>query len=136
MRVEISTWSSFKPGDVVVENPAVPGGAIVVERPVAPWHPLVPAIVDIMCAWDPENGNQVPGSHTHSHEPAAEQCYWAYLVGPKVAELFAQQPDYQAGVDAYARHIRRIREAVMVATMSNGMRATLLDVIDAAPVAP
>lgn len=60
-----------------------------VEIPSDDWHPLVPKIINVMCASDPENGGFDVGDHLHSHDPNTGECYWAYNVGPKIAEVLA-----------------------------------------------
>jgi hypothetical protein len=136
-RVEILTWTMFKPGDVIVENPAVPGGTIVVERP-APrfwrgqvgtaesspgisrrrvFHNAGVVIEGETYTWVDEHGNLLKDDEIVDFQPEPT-------------------PDLAAAVDAYARHIQRIREAVEDATMSNAARANLLALVDAAPVKP
>lgn len=51
--------------------------------------PTLAQIVDAVCAYDPENGNGEVGTHGHSHDPAAGECYWAMTVGPQIAHLWA-----------------------------------------------
>lgn len=56
-------------------------------NPVTTWkHPKTAQIIDIMCAMDPEFGSGVVGNINHSHNPEDEECYWCYLVGPKIDE--------------------------------------------------
>lgn len=50
--------------------------------------PTLAQIVDAMCAHDPEHGNGEVGTHTHSHDPADGECYWATTVGPQIAHLW------------------------------------------------
>lgn len=50
--------------------------------------PTLAQVVDVICAWDPENGGHEPGAQTHSHDPADGECYWAMTVGPNLAPLW------------------------------------------------
>jgi len=87
MRVEWDGMHGFatQTGRIVVDGSTMWSVSDFVPDATAP---TLAQIVDVMCAHDPESGNGVVGTHDHSHDPEAGQCYWAMTVGPQIASLW------------------------------------------------
>jgi len=134
MRVEISTLGQLTPGDVVVENED--GHPIVVERE-APEVPMGATGTATVRGYRGMRVMRTDGT-------GGVDGFWVTpnIVGGRRLHLaeqvtdFQPDPDFAAAVDAYARHVHRIRAAIMARTMSNGERAELLNVVDDGPVKP
>lgn len=134
MRAEISTLGQLTPGDVVVENED--GRPVVVERPV----PEIPMGATGTATVRGYRGMRV----MRTSGTGGADGFWVTpnIVGGRRLHTadevtdFQPDPDFAAAVDAYARHVHRIRAGVAQNIDVHPIMRSLLAVVDDGPVKP
>lgn len=119
MRVRVNTWSGFRPGDVIVENPGSPE-PVVVEREAPPAR-FGTAQVE---------GETQRGFVTGSGKRFVYPVDDGYDVTQGFTD-FVEDPDWKSAVDGYARRLENVRQGIISVYPARASdRQTLLAILD------